>query len=307
MRPKPEIVDLRFDLYGLKPQYIAIGDQQSLWVTCAATTEVVGLMRDGSIEQHAADAAPSQIVLAGESIWFTMPSNDTVGRIDHAGTIQKYQLPAGSTPQGIVAVSDSVWVTLSGTGELARVAPDGTIDVVQPVVTGDDDEETVGRARSNPQHIAADNAGSLWFTRLDAADIVRMDADRTTESWFSPDHIAPAGIAADNEAVWISDYGAPGIWRIGRSEKLLQRVEPWPTGVSVNVAPDNRGGCWFTEIDEDLVGHIDADAKLTEYDISSYGTRPRGLALDRDGVVWVALWSGGIIGIPQPEQEPHVL
>jgi hypothetical protein len=49
MRPKPEIVDLRFDLYGLKPQYIAVGDQQSLWVTCAATTEVVGLMRDCSI------------------------------------------------------------------------------------------------------------------------------------------------------------------------------------------------------------------------------------------------------------------
>jgi virginiamycin B lyase len=70
--------------------------------------------------------------------------------------------------------------------------------------------------------------------------------------------------------------------------------------VSIDIASDQQGGCWFTEPDEDLVGHIDADVKLTEYDISSYGTKPRGLAVDRDGTVWVALHSGGIIGlVPQ--------
>ncbi|HEX3680464.1 MAG TPA: hypothetical protein VHU90_12140 [Galbitalea sp.] len=305
MRPKAEIVDLRFDLYGTKPEYITIGGQQSLWVTCAANTEVVGLMRDGSIEHFPVDATPNQIALGGESIWFTMPIIDTLGRIDHDGAIHNYKLPDGSHPTGIATAGDDAWVTLSATGELARVALDGSVTVVQPVVMGDDQLTNSGPA--DPRFVAVDNRGSLWFTRYGRADIVRMDVDGATESWTSPECAAPFGLAVDAESVWIADYGNGGIWRIGRAEKLLQRVEPWPKGVAIEIASDQQGGCWFTEINEDLVGHIDADAKLTEYDISSYGTKPRGLAIDRDGVAWVALWSGGIIGIPRPEAEIHVL
>ena len=305
MRKKPEIVDLRFDLYGTKPEYITIGGQQSLWVTCAANTEVVGLMRDGSIEHHPVDATPNQIALGRESIWFTMPIIDTVGRIDHDGTIQNYKLPSGSHPTGIATAGNDAWVTLSATGELARVALDGTVTVVRPVVMADDDLENP--APADPRFVAVDDRGSLWFTRYGLADIVRMDVDGTTESWTLPECTAPFGIAVDSEAAWIADYGNGGIWRIGRAEKLLQRVEPWPKGVAIGIASDQQGGCWFTEINEDLVGHIDADAKLTEYDISSYGTKPRGLAVDRDGVAWVALWSGGIIGIPPAEQEIRVI
>jgi virginiamycin B lyase len=295
MRPKAEIVDLRFDLYGMKPQHITIGDQQSLWVTCAANTEVVGLMRDGSIDHYPVDATPSQIALGGDSIWFTMPIIDTVGRIDHAGTIQNYKLPTGSRPQGIVATEDAAWVTLTGSGDLARVPLEGLVEVVHPVVMGDD--ELVDAPPAGSGFIAMDDRGSLWFTRQDRADIDRLDTDRSTESWTSPDCDDPSALAVDGQAVWIADGGGGGIWRIGRTEKLLQRVEPWPTNEATAIASDQLGGCWFTEIDEDLVGHIDADAKLTEYDISSYGTKPRGLAIDRDGVVWVALWSGGIIGV----------
>jgi virginiamycin B lyase len=305
MRPKAEIVDLRFDLYGTKPQYITLGGQQSLWVACAANTEVAGLMRDGSIEHYSVDAAPEQIASGGESIWFTMPMIDTVGRIDHAGNIENFKLPYGSKPTGLATIGDDAWVTLSNTGELARLTPDRSFTIIQTVVTGDD--ELKNPAPADPRFVAIDDSGSLWFTRMGRADIVRMDADGTTESWTSEECTAPSGIAVDREAVWIADTGDGGIWRIGRTEKLLQRVEPWPKDVATAIASDQQGGCWFTEINEDLVGHIDADAKLTEYDISTYGTKPRGIAVDRDGVAWVALWSGGIIGIPQAEQEFRVL
>jgi virginiamycin B lyase len=305
MRPKAEIVDLRFDLYGTKPEYISVDDQQSLWVTCAANTEVVRLTRDGSIQHHPVDATPDQIASGGDSTWFTMPIIGTVGRIDRAGNIENFKLPYRSKPTGIATACDEAWVTLSNTGELARLAHGSSFTVVPPVVMGDD--ELTKPPPADPRFVAIDDRGSLWFTRSGRADIVRMDADGTTESWTSEDCTAPSGIAVDNEAVWIADSGDGGIWRIGRAEKFLQRVEPWPKNVATAIASDQQGGCWFTEIDEDLLGHIDADATLTEYDISSYGTKPRGLAIDRDGVVWVALWSGGIIGIPRPEQEIRVL
>jgi streptogramin lyase len=295
MRPKTEIVDLRFDLYGTKPMHITIGGQQSLWVTSAATGEITGLSRDGSTKRYPVDATPNQIALGGESIWFTMPIIDTVGRIDHTGSIQNYPLPQGSRPQGIVTLEDAAWVTLSGTGELARVPLADPIEIVQPKVMGDAD--FVDRPAADPAFIAMDDRRSLWFTRPGVADIVRMDADGTTESWTSDECLAPSAIAVDKDAVWIADSDGGGIWRIGRDEKLLQRAEPWPSGVSGGIASDRQGGCWFTEIDGDLVAHLDVDAKLTEYDVSSYGAGPRGVALDRDGIVWVALRSGGIIGL----------
>jgi streptogramin lyase len=305
MRKKAEIVDLRFDLYGTKPRNIAIGDQQSLWVTCAANTEVAALSRNGTIQHYPVDATPDQIVFGGERIWFTMPIIDTVGRIDRAGNIENVKLPYRSKPTGLATVGDDAWVTLSNTGELARLTLDGSINTVRPVVMGDDELKKPPPA--DPRFVAIDDRGSLWFTRFGREDIVLMDADGTTESWTSDDCTAPSGIAVDNEAVCIADYGNGGIWRIGRTEKLLQWVESWPKGAPIQVASDNQGGCWFTEIDEDLVGHFDADAKLTEYDVSSYGARPRGLTVDRDGTPWVVLESGGIIGIAGETSQPVLI
>jgi virginiamycin B lyase len=300
MHPKAQIVDLRFDLYGTQPTWLTLGGQQSLWASCAANAEVMGLMRDGSTEHYPVDGVPQQLALGGESIWFTMPFIDTVGRVDHDGQVHNYKLADGSRPQGITAAADGVWVTLSGTGGLARITTAEHIELVNPVVTGDD--ELTDPPPADSRFVVADDRGSIWFTRQGRGDIVRMDADRTTESWIEEDCAAPSAICVDNEAVWIADNNECGIWRIGRGEKLLQRVEPWPSGATAAIASDRQGGCWFTEVDEDLVGHIDADAKLTEYDISAYGTKPRGLALDRDGVAWVALWSGGIIGIDPSAQ-----
>jgi streptogramin lyase len=148
-----------------------------------------------------------------------------------------------------------------------------------------------------------DDRGSIWFTRSGNADVVRLDADGSTESWTSPDCLRPSGIAVDRDAVWVTDTNGGGIWRIGRTEKLFERVEPWPKELSANIAADGNGGCWFLEEDRDFVGHIDADAKLTEWDLSDYGERPRGITLGEDGVAWLALRTGGVIGVTVPKTQ----
>jgi virginiamycin B lyase len=299
VRRKAEIVDLRFDLWGSGPKYLTIGGQQSLWVSCTTNADIAGLFRDGTSEKYPVDGVPRQIALGGENIWFTMPLIDTVGRVDHEGANHNYKLPDGSAPDGIAATEAEAWVTLSGTGGLARIPIDEEVQLVSPKVTGDD--ELVDPPPAEPRFLAMDDRGSLWFTRQGRGDIVRMDTDHTTESWAEPGCAAPSAIAADQDAVWIADSNEPGIWRIGRAEKLLQRVEPWPTGFATAIASDQRGGCWFTEADEDLVGHFDGDSTIIEYDISEYGEKPRGLAVDRDGIAWVALRSGGIVGV-RPER-----
>jgi virginiamycin B lyase len=295
---KAQIVDLRFDLYGSGPKYIAIGGQQSLWVTCPKTAEVVGLMRDESVHKYPVDGMPAQIALAGESIWYTMPRIDAVGRIDHEGQTHTYKLPHDSAPTGIATLGDATWVTLGGTAELARLDTDGKIDIVPPHIDYNNDQ--IDPADGQPEFIAFDRMGSAWITLGGLGAVARVPvgaAEIHSDAWIAADHISPRGIAVDNAAVWITDYGDGGIWRIDRSIDELDRVEAWPKGVPSLVASDLAGGIWFSEPDEDLVGHMDADGRLSEYDISEYGTRPRGVVVDRDGVAWVVLISGGVIGV----------
>ena len=300
MRHKPDLVDLRFDLYGSRPRHITTGDSEVLWVTCASIGEVAALFSDGTVERFPTEGTPDQIARGTTMIWFTMPTIDSVGRIDPDGSIHTHKLPDGSTPTGLTAVGDDAWVTLKSTAELAKVSRTGEIAIIRPVVQVDaeliDPVEVEGAS-----FISADDRGSLWFTRSDVADIVRFDPDNATESWTSSDCVVPLAIAVDRDAAWITDAGdGGGIWRIGRAEKLLQRVEPWPKDVSSNIAADGDGGCWFTEEGEDLVAHIDADAKLTEWDLSDYGERPRGIAVDKNKVAWVVLGTGGVVGVIAP-------
>ncbi len=300
MRHKPELVDLRFDLYGKRPRHIATGDSHALWVTCSATSEVALLLDDGTVETFPADAAPDQIARGTTTIWYAMPTIDSVGLIDAQGNGHTYKLPAGSTPTGVTTVGDDAWITLQSTGELAKVTPDGSATVIRPTVEGDDELGNPPDV-SGTRFIAADDRGSLWFTRSDLADIVRLDPDNTTESWASTECVDPWAITVDRGAIWITDTAdGGGIWRIGRDEKLLQRVEPWPTNVSGSIASDGNGGCWLTEEAEGLVAHLDIAAKLTEWDLSDYGERPRGVAVDDAGVAWVVLRTGGVIGVTVP-------
>jgi streptogramin lyase len=300
MRHKPDLVDLRFDLYGSRPRHITTGDDRALWVTCATDAEVVGLFSDGTIERFPVDGMPDQIVRGTTTIWFTVPLNDAIGFLDHDGKIVTHQLADGSNPQGLVTLDDVAWVTLAGTGELASVTSEGVITVVKPIIMGDED---VDPSTTNPRFASVDERRSIWFTRSGSGDVIRLDPDGTTESWTFPDLATPSGISVDRDAVWITDSDGGGIWRIGQIEKLLERVEPWPKGVSTNIAADRNGGCWFTEETEDLVAHIGVDAKLTEWDLSDYGERPRGIVVDEDGVAWVALRTGGIIGVTTPKSD----
>ena len=111
-----------------------------------------------------------------------------------------------------------------------------------------------------------------------------------TELITLPDGAAPVGIAAAGEYVWSTD--------IARGSIL--RVDDDPHVSDFALAPDSRPhaviaddtGCWFTEWGTNRLGRITAEGDLAEFDLSGIGEEPHGLALDGDGVVWVAFESG---------------
>jgi virginiamycin B lyase len=296
MKIRAAASELRFDLRDAKPMYLAVDGRQSLWVTCAASREVARLRRDGSIDRFSVAGVPHQIAIEGTSIWFTMPASDTVGRIDSRGRMHVSTLPRGTAPTGIAANSSGAWVTLRGTGELASVSDKGVVAVMSTGI--DYDNPTLLAMRGTPSHVAIDETDkSLWFTLTGLAEVGHRFERGSANYWSDPDCIEPTGIAMDPRSVWITDFGAAGIWRIRRKTGVLDHLPVWPSGTSVAIAADRAGGCWFSEIDEDVVAHYSDEGGMTQYDLSPYGKRPRGLAVDRKGVAWVALATGEIVGI----------
>jgi streptogramin lyase len=296
MKLRAAISGLRFDLGDATPLYLAIGERQSLWATCDATAELARLKRDGSVDRFALDAPPHQIARGGDSMWFTIPSIDAVGRIDRAGILHTYSLPEGSAPTGIDANRSGSWVTLRGSGQLASVSTKGAITVVS---TGIDYENpTLLAMKGAPSHVVIDETdGSLWFTLTGLAEVGHRFDRGAAKYWSDPDCVEPTGIALDPQSVWVTDFGGGGIWRIRRLTARLERFAAWPSGTSVAIARDNRGGCWFSELEADTVAHCGDDGAFTQLDVSPYGTHPRGIVVDDDGVAWVAMASGGIVGV----------
>jgi virginiamycin B lyase len=296
MKIRAAVAELRFDLGDCKPLYVAIGNKQSIWVTCAATREVVGLMRTGYVDRYVVQSTPHQIALGGKSVWFTMPHIDSVGRIDQRGKAHTYKLPDGSQPTGIAANADGAWLTLRGTGELASVSSSGDVQVMSTGI--DYDNQTLLAMRGTPSQIAIDETdGSVWFTLTGLAEVGHRFARGAAKYWSDDDCVEPTGIAMDPRTVWITDFGGGGIWRVRRANPRLERVDVWPAGTSVDIATDGIGGCWFTQVDENVIAHCSDDGAFTQYDLTPYGRRPRGLAVDNKGVAWVAMASGAIVGV----------
>jgi virginiamycin B lyase len=296
MRIRPATAELTFDLADASPRYVAIGVMGTLWVSCSASHEIAELHSDGAIVHHWVEASPHQIAINGSDVWFTMPSIDSVGRIDRRGRIRTHALPRGSAPTGIAADADGAWVTLRGTGELASVSNRGVVDVMSTGI--DYDNPTLLAMRGTPSHIAIDHTDrSLWFTLTGLAEVGHRFQRGSASYWSDLDCIEPTGIAVDPGSIWITDFAGAGIWRVDRPSGALERVAVWPSGASVAIAADGLGGCWFSEIDEDLVAHCSRDGAMTQYDVSPYGHRPRGIAVDQRGVAWVALATGGIVGV----------
>ena len=162
-------------------------------------------------------------------------------------------------------------------------------------------EYQVGGVDSDPNAIASDSKGNVWFTLASDYAIGELSpANGTNREFRIPDQngsLVSWGLAADNSRnlVWFTDQLADSVWSFNVTSGSFTRYHV-PTRLSspYQVAVDGSGSVWFTEIDGGKFGEITPQGSIREYTVPAGAssspatslTGPAGIAIGRGGVVW---------------------
>ncbi len=215
---------LRFEPKGGQPQTIPVGTGPSgiaaganfVWVANSGSdntsrVDLVDNTADATVEGMAQPArvvagnADKEGVQPAKGIWITNSAGDSVSRITEEGDVVSTLSDVGSNPIGIViGAEDLVWVAAEGDNALTKIKP-----VTEPTSGGLAGEvlQTVDFEREDcvgPRSLAV-GFGSVWATCAKSDTVVRVDQLTGDFQGSSSDVGAgPAGIATDNEGVWVT-------------------------------------------------------------------------------------------------------
>jgi streptogramin lyase len=141
--------------------------------------------------------------------------------------------------------------------------------------------------------VADSGVVDVWFTEPEADQIGRLVYTATNQFKFHEYGLTagskPLQLVQDGAYVWFTAQKGNYIGRIrtatgGISKYSGLTAASRPTGI--DVAPN--GDIWFTEIDGDKIGRLEASKSyaLTEYPINATGVRAYGVAVQSDQYVW---------------------
>jgi virginiamycin B lyase len=94
--------------------------------------------------------------------------------------------------------------------------------------------------------------------------------------------------------VWFTAIGADKLGRIPLNDAIQELDLP---GKPHAVVADAADGVWVSLWGADGIARVTADGDVSTFDLPP-GSEPHGLAVDRDGALWVALESGFVVRLP---------
>jgi virginiamycin B lyase len=162
-------------------------------------------------------------------------------------------------------------------------------------------EYQVGAVNSQPNAIASDSRGNIWFTlAADYAIGELSPANGTTHEFRIPHQngsLVSWGVAVDDarNLVWFTDQLANSVWSFDVASGTFARYQlPNPLSSPYQVAVDGSGDAWFTEIGGGRIGEITPQGAIREYAVPTGAstnpgttlTGPAGIVIGKGGVVW---------------------
>lgn len=218
-------------------------------------------------------------------IWYTERSGNKVGKFDprtkehtEYSVSTPYSQPAGLTitPQG------DVFFTQNSSHKVGHIAP-GTENIVEYSVPS--------TLKKNPYYglagITSDHEGNVWFCELDGRLAVLKRQDNSysnvTEIPLPDPEGRPGGIAVDEASnIWFTELDGNSISRYEPNLRQFFRY-PLPTG-SADPEPRNPP-------------EVTARGEKPQKELpTAQSTRPFGIDVDRQGVVWFSEQYGNRIG-----------
>jgi virginiamycin B lyase len=164
---------------------------------------------------------------------------------------------------------------------------------------------------SQPNAIALDSLGNAWFT-LGANNSIAVltPSNGTVREFKVPDSNSSMiswGMTVDKKKgmVWFTDLNSNAVWSFEMSRMMFTKY-PLPNAGSgpYQLAQDQAGNIWFTELYGGRIGEIDMQGLLKEYVIPTrliFGSKggsvgPAGITVSGAGTVWFAEAYVGAVG-----------
>jgi len=205
----------------------------------------------------------------------------------------------------LLAFSAGAYLRFSSSGQAGgpgrALAASATVATSIPEASRYVTEYQVGGVDSDPNAIASDSKGNVWFTlAADYAIGELSPANGTTHEFRIPNQngsLVSWGLAVDNSRnlVWFTDQLADSVWSFNvASDSFVRYHVPTQLSSPYQVAVDGSGNVWFTEIDGGKIGEITPQGAIREYKVPtgvSAGsgtslTGPAGIAIGKGGMVW---------------------
>ncbi|MCL4519413.1 MAG: SMP-30/gluconolactonase/LRE family protein, partial [Thaumarchaeota archaeon] len=155
---------------------------------------------------------------------------------------------------------------------------------------------------SSPNGIATDSQGNVWFALEGETAIAELYPSNNTMHVFPlPEPKNPGlttwGIAVDNtrNLVWFTDSNNNSIWAFNiLTSNFTKHPLLTKFAFPYQLALDNQGNVWFTELYGNKIGEITVQGQLGEFAVPapnssslSYGPGPSGITVDKkNNEVW---------------------
>jgi virginiamycin B lyase len=284
-----------------------------------------------------ADGSSSHIASGPDRhLWVTQQTPPQLVRVSVIGETTRLPLPKGSQPQGLTTNREGhLYVALAAHHSIARIHPKtGKLEKEYPltspehsqigptqIVPGRDahtlwfaapkgnligklDTESgevthfpLPQADSQPEHLAVDSAGNVWFTESAGQRVGFLNPDGFIFEFDLPENTRqPGAIVADprEPKAWFALGSGGALASIEAKGTLTLHPLPTPNARVSALAFDPQGLLWlgYGSPDKIAFARIKDTLKITEYPLPAFRARLSGLTLGPEGNLWFV--EGGI-------------
>jgi streptogramin lyase len=259
-------------------------------------------------------------------LWIANSADDTVSRFD-----TERRILIGTYPVGINAGNGNdspsrTAVDFDGNSWVANRAFGGTVNGSIAKVRGGDcvtdcviASVRIGGTDMGLRALAIDPRGYVWVGSWNGRSAYRVDPDTLEVRGPFNLGVSPYGFAVDREGIlWVAninsgtealaafDTNTETLLRVGGSQAGGPGLQPY--GIAIDANGDIWLGNWtlnglvFVDRDEFLAGR----GGFVRYDTSPSLTNTRGVAIDRDGFIWIASSGSNRVGQFDPVSRTFV-
>lgn len=232
---------------------------------------------------------PSAVAYAGGSNYGIAPG----ARPNLAGKVSEWPVPTPRFARDpAIAPDGSVYIAVMTGNKVARFNP-----------KAESFKEWELPAGHRPHGLLVDRNGIVWTTGNGNGTIGRLDpgtgkiVEYKTPSGGGGPHTLV--ITDDQSTIWFTMQSGNKVASLDTKSGRITEYET--SGGPYGLALDKAGNVWFCRMGDDKMGRLDVrTGKMSEVDTGP-GSRPRRVAADRDGMLWVTFYGNGKLAKLDPD------